>query len=160
MTSDGRTVVLQGDIKFHHYGGKEYQSEVMLLSRSIVLQGSPAAESRKKGGHVKIMGSGRIQGVMAYRMGQRNVNGNYPFHFHKIGWVSGTSYVMDSSVYHSFYRGYVVHGTHNLALKVTRTSFTHPFYLFFHTSAHATLDNSCHIPLREGRPLRHLNLTL
>lgn len=37
-------------------------------------------------------------------MGQRNVLGSYPFHWHLLGWVNDNSYVKDCSVYHSFYR--------------------------------------------------------
>ncbi len=45
---------------------------------------------------------------MGYRMGQLNVLGAYPFHFHMVGWVSGDSYIKDCAVYNSFYRcGYL-----------------------------------------------------
>eukprot|EP00983_Pelagomonas_calceolata_P080324 1155102-Pelagomonas_calceolata.AAC.6 len=63
---------------------------------------------------------GRIEGVMAYKMGQRNVMGAYPFHFHLLGFIdSGSSYIVGSSVFNSFYRashlfpcaGIVLHGT-------------------------------------------------
>ena len=47
---------------------------------------------------------GRLEGVLAYRMGQRNTLGAYPFHWHNIGWVSNSSYARDCSVYHAFYR--------------------------------------------------------
>jgi hypothetical protein len=104
-------------IQHYHYGGPEYQTEVALLSRSITLQGGPQSESRSKGGHVKVMGQARMQGVAAFRMGQRNLVGFYPFHFHHLGWVNGESYVSDCAVYNSFYRCFVVHGTHNLLLK-------------------------------------------
>lgn len=36
--------------------GQEYQTEVVLLSRSILLQGGPQAESLLAGGHVRIQG--------------------------------------------------------------------------------------------------------
>ncbi|KAG1679774.1 hypothetical protein FOA52_012685 [Chlamydomonas sp. UWO 241] len=117
VESDGKTVVFIEDFGFYHYGGQEYQTEVALLSRSITLQGGPESVARSKGGHVRVMGQARLQGVAAYRMGQRNLLGFYPFHFHKVGWVNSESYVSDCAVYNSFYRCFVVHGTHNLLLK-------------------------------------------
>ncbi|KAG1681196.1 hypothetical protein FOA52_015639 [Chlamydomonas sp. UWO 241] len=113
---DGKKVVFMEDFQFDHYGGSEYQTEVALLSRSITLQGGPESVSRSKGGHVKVIGQARLQGVAAFRMGQRNLLGYYPFHFHHVGWVDGESYVSDCAVYNSFYRCFVVHGTHNLVL--------------------------------------------
>ncbi|GFH17512.1 uncharacterized protein HaLaN_14167, partial [Haematococcus lacustris] len=65
-------------------------------------------------------------------MGQQNVLGAYPFHWHMIGEVAqGVSYVTDSSVYRSFYRCFVVHGTNALLVK-QNTGFHidgHCFYL-------------------------------
>lgn len=58
----GFTLLLDEPMRYHHYGGPEYQSEVGLLSRSITLQGSPdTAVRNKRGGHVKIEGQGRIE---------------------------------------------------------------------------------------------------
>ncbi|KAL6754041.1 hypothetical protein V8C86DRAFT_399941 [Haematococcus lacustris] len=132
VSSDGRTVVFTRPLQFYHYGGAEYQTEVVLLSRSVILSGGPSAESSLRGGHVHIMGQGRIEGVMGYRMGQQNVLGAYPFHWHMIGDVAqGVSYVTDSSVYRSFYRCFVVHGTNALLVK-QNTGFHidgHCFYL-------------------------------
>jgi len=45
----------------------------------------------------------RIRGVLAFRLGQRNVKSAYPIHFHLLG-VANTSYVHDSAIYNSFYR--------------------------------------------------------
>ncbi|KAG1661973.1 hypothetical protein FOA52_007145 [Chlamydomonas sp. UWO 241] len=117
VESGGKRVVFVENFQFHHYGGSEYQTEVALLSRSITLQGGPESVSRSKGGHVKVMGQARLQGIAAFRMGQRNLLGFYPFHFHHVGWVNGESYASDCAVYNSFYRCFVVHGTHNLVLK-------------------------------------------
>jgi hypothetical protein len=41
--------------------GPEYQTEVGLLSRAIVLQGAPSSTATSKGGHVQIMGKVREQ---------------------------------------------------------------------------------------------------
>ena len=54
---------------------------------------------------------GRVRGVQLYRMGQTNVMGRYPMHFHFVGASGNKSYIQDSSVRHSFFRGIVVHAT-------------------------------------------------
>lgn len=56
------------------------------------------------------------QGVLAYRMGQLNVLGAYPFHFHLLGWTTA-SYIKESAVYASLYRCFVIHGSSNLLVK-------------------------------------------
>lgn len=86
------------------FRGPEYQAEVALLSRNILLQGSKKSESYKKGPGMRIMGQGRLSGVAAYRMGQKNVVGAYPIHFHHLGYAPH-SYVTDSTVYKSYFRG-------------------------------------------------------
>jgi hypothetical protein len=49
---------------------------------------------------------GRIQGVLAYKMGQQNVLMAYPFHFHLLGTISdGSSYIRGSSIFNSYFRG-------------------------------------------------------
>lgn len=94
--------------------GPEYQAEVGLLSRNILLQGNEDAEAIEKGPGVRVKGQGRFSGVMAYRMGQKNVLGSYPFHYHLVG-DAKHSYITDCSVYKSFFRGMLT----KLAAKVT-----------------------------------------
>lgn len=90
--------------------GKEYQSEVALLSRNIIVEGTAATEKTKRGPQIFIGTSGRVRGVLAYRAGQQNVLGAYPFHFHMLG-NAPTSYFTDNTVYRSYYRCFTVHGT-------------------------------------------------
>lgn len=66
-------------------------------------KGSESSERTWRGGVVRIEGEARIQGVCAYRMGQINTLGAYPFHFHMLGWAA-SSYIRDSAVYRSYYR--------------------------------------------------------
>ena len=108
----GITAVYFDDVlRFGHYGGKEYQAEVGLLTRRFVIQGDAAdSEPRDQsplacgngeigsypcgdsfltgyGGHVMIEGTaaeGRVSGVEFYRMGQTNFMGRYPLHFHQV----------------------------------------------------------------------------
>jgi len=70
-------------LNYSHYAGSEYQGEVALLSRRVILQGSQSMDSF--GGHTKVKGlssQGRFSGVEAINMGQLNILGRYPFHLH------------------------------------------------------------------------------
>ena len=78
--------------------GQEYQAEVGLLSRNILVTGETAMDRHKLGAHIRVEGSGRISGTQIVRGGQYNVMGAYPFHFHMIGDGSGM-YFADNSVY-------------------------------------------------------------
>lgn len=62
----------------YHHAGPEYQNEVALLSRRILLQGAEDSVAGAFGGHVMIMGEGRVRGVEAFRMGQNNTIARYP----------------------------------------------------------------------------------
>jgi hypothetical protein len=74
----------------------------------------PNTELTGFGGHVIVTpgGVGRVEGVQLYRMGQTNVLGRYPMHFHLLG-NCPSCYFKHSSVYRSFYRCISIHGTHN-----------------------------------------------
>lgn len=62
----------------YHHAGAEYQNEVALLSRRILLQGAEDSVAGAFGGHVMIMGEGRVRGVETFRMGQNNTIARYP----------------------------------------------------------------------------------
>ena len=69
---------LDAPLTFSHYGGREYQAEVALLDRRIVLEGEDSGD--RFGGHVQVMGpnaEGRFSGVRAEGMGQLNQLGRY-----------------------------------------------------------------------------------
>jgi len=142
----GAIVYVQNQIQFIHYANKGYQAEVGLLSRKIMVQGAASdseptdrdplncTESRWKwgdygthcpnteltgyGGHIIVTngGKGYVEGVQLYRMGQTNVLGRYPFHFHGLGNNCTGCYLRDSSIYRSFYRCVSIHGTNNLTI--------------------------------------------
>jgi hypothetical protein len=60
-----------------------------------------------------LQATGRLSGVQLYRMGQTNVKGRYPIHFHQVGEGGFRSFVQDSSIWHSFYRCVSIHGTNS-----------------------------------------------
>lgn len=113
------TIVVNKPFTYHHYAGSEYQAEVALLSRNIVFKGEQTNDNF--GGHVKVIGqssSAKISGVQAENMGQLNVLGRYPFHFHMMYESTGAlqSYFQDCSVTNSNFRCYTVHGTNSTRL--------------------------------------------
>ena len=73
---------------------------------------------------------GRLRGVEFYRMGQTNVVGRYPLHFH-YSTTGHVSYIEDCSVHRSYYRSYTIHNTFNLNVtrNVAYDIIGHAFYL-------------------------------
>lgn len=126
----GRQVQFTAPLRWYHHAGPEYQSEVALLSRRIVLQGDASSADSAYGGHVMIKGQGRIQSVALYRMGQNNTIARYPLHFHLMG-VAPTSYFTDNSVYDAFFRCYTIHATHNtlVSRNVAYNTSGHCYYM-------------------------------
>ena len=68
------------------------------------------------GGHIIVRdgGKGYVEGVELYRMGQTNVLGRYPMHFHVLANGCQDCYLRDSSIHRSFYRCVSIHGTNGL----------------------------------------------
>ena len=151
-TGEGSIITIQGQAEYNHLASLNYQVEVGLLSRSIIIQGAaddsepndpddgsytmtsdadgrrsvygttgmpnPNKELTGFGGHVMVMneGLGYVEGVEFYRMGQTNVLGRYPMHFHVLDRNCIGCYLRDSSIHHSFYRCVSIHGTHNISI--------------------------------------------
>jgi hypothetical protein len=61
---------------------------------------------------VHLGGVGYVEGVELYRMGQTNVLGKYPMHFHLLG-ECPQCYFRYSSIHRSYYRCISVHGTNS-----------------------------------------------
>jgi len=74
----------------------------------------PNTELTGFGGHVIVRNGskGYVEGVELYRMGQTNVLGRYPMHFHLLDDSCSDCYFRDSSVHRSYYRCISIHGTH------------------------------------------------
>lgn len=150
----GAILYLDEPLVYRHIANANYQVEVGLLSRSIKVQGAvddsepidldpldcsnaidwhfqkripcPYKEITGYGGHIMVRGGGRgyVEGVELFRMGQTNVLGRYPMHFHLLG-DCPDCYFRNSAVHHSFYRCISIHGTNsttvteNVAFDVT-----------------------------------------
>lgn len=135
----GSIVHLQSAIIHKHVGIQAYQAEVGLLTRTILVQGSasnsePTDSNPVKcsgrnimgnsdqpcpntgltgfGGHIIVRDGGRgfVEGIELFRMGQTNVLGRYPMHFHLLK-DCPECYFRDSSIHRSYYRCVSIHGT-------------------------------------------------
>lgn len=116
----GNTVTVDSPLSHMHYGGAEYQAEVALLSRSITIQGDEHSEQSSFGGHTICMPGCsvcKISYVKGYRLGQKNVMGRYPFHFHEMGSIDDAiGYFKGNLVYRSYFRAYTIHGTSSASI--------------------------------------------
>ena len=136
----GKVTLTQSLEHYHHAGLREYQCEVGLLSRNIVVRGNDRSDptddsplecaSDKSGwsampcpetfltglgGHTIVVGQaeGRIRGAEFFRMGMTNIMGRYPVHFHHQQSSSGmVSEVSDCSVHQSYFRAITIHNAH------------------------------------------------
>jgi hypothetical protein len=143
---DGSIVYLQSALSYRHVAIEAYQAEVGLLTRSIVIQGSaedsdptdaadapctsdqwhwgdssaPCTDAGLTGfgGHVMLRegAKGYVEGVEFVRMGQTNVLGRYPLHFHVLGDGCPECYAKANSFHQSYYRCISIHGTNNLTV--------------------------------------------
>ena len=153
-TGVGAAVFVTKALSAQHLATSGYQGEVGLLTRMIKIQGDAGSEPTDPdplnclssqsnfgdkavpcpnsqltgyGGHIIVYegGKGYVEGVELYRMGQTNVMGRYPMHFHLLGESCRDCYFRDSSVHRSYYRCISIHGTHytqvseNVAYDVT-----------------------------------------
>lgn len=142
----GAVVHLKESANYTHTANDAYQGEVGLLSRMISVSGAaddseasdpdpltcnegqsrfgskaqpcPDKELTGYGGHIIVHngGVGYVEGVELLRMGQTNVLGRYPMHFHLLGDNCPGCYLRDSSIHHSFYRCISVHATNNVTV--------------------------------------------
>jgi len=150
----GAALRLSTPALYAHEANAAWQGEVALLSRAITVQGAAAdseptdvsplgcvdsqwiLSSRSVpcnnhltgfGAHIFVAGASavaHIAGVELFRVGQTNVLGRYPLHFHLMGDTrtsdgGGRAYVRDASVHHSFYRCVSIHGTHHATISQT-----------------------------------------
>ena len=127
-------IQLSDKLLFVHYGQIEtygtsdvidMRSEVVLLTRNIVVQGSLENESQQYGSIITLstmsmnMNSmtsqtffGKIANIEIRRAGQAFELGKYPIHFHMIGDVLG-SFIKGCSIHDTYNRGLTIHGVSN-----------------------------------------------
>ncbi|MEO1601609.1 MAG: hypothetical protein AAFU49_14300 [Pseudomonadota bacterium] len=127
ISNDGKTVTLDRPLDFNHYGKLEtygagndswqvdMRAEVALLSRNITIQGDADSVLDGYGAHTMVMHGAEqhISGAEFYRVGQEDILGKYPIHWHMLGDASG-QYVSNISVHQSYQKGSTIHGTSNV----------------------------------------------
>jgi G8 domain len=114
-----RTITIQGDPQSEptDLDPGTCQDEETSKSNTVYFNTSSPCMNMERtgyGGHIMIHnnGIGQVEGVQLYRMGQTNVMGRYPMHFHFLG-SCPLCYFTGNSIHHSFYRCIAVHGSHN-----------------------------------------------
>jgi len=137
----GSIIFLRSPAQHTHLANNGYQGEAGLLNRWIKVMGASSdseptdadtldctgryvwgsnavqcPELTGFGGHIIVHngGKGYVEGVELTRMGQTNVLGRYPIHFHDLGDECDDCYFKHSSVHRSYYRCISIHGTNNL----------------------------------------------
>lgn len=123
----GNLLTLDQALTYAHWGadasGVNEQAEVGLLSHNVlihsdesVLNTTTPAGSVSKGGHLMAMSGSRvrIENAEFQDMGQKGVFGRYPVHFHQLSDGGVGSYVRNSSIWRTYNRCLVIHGTNKL----------------------------------------------
>src|ERR1700741_4390813 len=132
----GNTITLDKKLDFMHFGKitseVDERGEVGMLSRNIVVQASPDADTNLFGGHIMAMSGAKmfVEGVELNRMGQNMHLARYPIHWHLIGDAQG-QYIKNSAVHDTYSRCVTVHGTNYLDVEnnVTYNNIGHCFFL-------------------------------
>jgi hypothetical protein len=133
LGSNVAAIQLTQPVAYVHYGGSEYQAEVGLMTRNILIQGDPFNSDPTDtqtpvctdtaggtfstfpcnnqyltgfGGHVQVIGVGaigRFSGIELFRMGQTNQLGRYPLHFHLLNVTDNTKAFIQDCSVHQSY---------------------------------------------------------
>jgi cell migration-inducing and hyaluronan-binding protein len=132
----GNTITLDKKLDYMHFGQITFdvdeRGEVGMLSRNIVIQASPDADTNLFGGHIMAMGASKmlVDGVELNRMGQNMHLARYPIHWHLVGDAQG-QYIRNSAIHDTYSRCVTVHGTNYLDIEnnVTYNNIGHCFFL-------------------------------
>src|SRR5437764_1055266 len=132
----GNTITLDKKLDSMHFGKITFdvdeRGEVGMLSRNIVIQASPDAETTLFGGHIMAMGASKmfVDGVELNRMGQNMHLARYPIHWHLVA-DAQAQYIKNSAVPDTYSRCVTVHGTNYLDIEnnVTYNNIGHCFFL-------------------------------
>ncbi len=132
----GNTITLDKKLDYMHFGKITFdvdeRGEVGMLSRNVVIQASPDADTNLFGGHIMAMGASKmfVEGVELNRMGQNMHLARYPIHWHLVADAQG-QYIKNSAIHDTYSRCVTVHGTNYLDVRnnVTYNNIGHCFFL-------------------------------
>jgi len=134
ISADKKTIQLKSPLAWMHWGTGYERAEVGLLTRRIIVQGDDHSDEDLYGGQV-IMRHGpatQIAGVEFTRMGQQNIMGRYPVHWHIALDTYGTdASISDCSLHHNYQRCITVHETNGVMVKnnVAYHTYGHCYFL-------------------------------
>lgn len=132
-----KQVRLSTPLKFAHYGevykNVDMRGEVGLLSRNILFDSADANGSTTTyGGNLKFLKgfkSIHIEGAEFFDLGQQEILGRYPIHFHMCEDVDQDEatrpWIKHNSIHHSNSRCVTIHGTHGVIIKDNVCYMTH-----------------------------------
>ena len=163
VSDDGMRVELDRPLAFSHYGGEpatftgsnltlDEAAYVANLRRNIRIHAAPGAAV---GGHVIVHrgASAFVQGVEISGLGDEGTFGQYPFHWHRAGNVSG-QYIINSTIHHTRQRCIVVHGTTDAVVE-SNTCFDivgHGIFLEDHDEVANNISHNLVILSRKANP--------
>lgn len=136
--SGGTNITLSSALAYKHYGAThtynglvlDERAEVGLLTHNIRIVGNNPTNGF--GGHCMFLDNGRARfsGVELYNMGQKNIKGRYPFHWHELVSING-QYFQYNSVHNSFNRVLAIHNSDSGKIEnnVAYNHIGHGFYL-------------------------------
>ncbi len=139
-------IAANGAIKYRHFGGApqtysspptashpsgqswvlDQRAEVGLLSHNVKVQGSASSNRSRFGGHIMVKHSpigikehsrGFVSHVELFRMGQEQILGRYPMHWHVMAENAKGQYIVGSSIHHTYNRAITIHGTDSLLVR-------------------------------------------
>ena len=135
ISADGKTITLDGTIDKTKLGETqdydnglsgadkleweaEIRAEVALLSRNVTIQGDEDSVEDGFGAHTMVHDGAEqhISGVEYFRVGQEDILGRYPIHWHMLGDAEG-QYVKNVSVHDSYQKGVTIHGTSSVMVE-------------------------------------------
>ena len=132
---DGQTITLDGSLDYNHIAETrnydnglngedrnewevDMRAHVALLSRNVTIQGDADSAADGFGAHTMVMHGAEqhIDGAEFARVGQMDILGRYPIHWHLNGDSEG-QFVTNSSIHHSYQKGATIHGASNLLVE-------------------------------------------
>ncbi len=137
----GSELTLDEPLDYFHQGSLmtvggiavDQRAEVARLGRNIVIRGDEQSDDGSYGGHLMVMGGGRLRldAVELTRMGQRGRLARYPVHFHQLGAAGAASFVTRTSIHDNYHRCLTIHGTDGVLVAdvVGYATYGHCFFM-------------------------------
>lgn len=129
-------VTLDALLLYRHHGGApqvhtrskdgktwtlDQRAEIGLLTHNVKVEGDGLLTNDGFDGHIMVMycapGYARLSNVELFRIGQKDLLGRYPIHWHMLLNDGAGQFIENSSVHRSFNRAATLHGTEYVRVK-------------------------------------------